>query len=132
MLAEKPVQTGDTWEEPIEMELPKIGKAKGKRVYKFEGPAKKDDNKIVKISMSLELSFDFDLTTEAAKVTGNIGTDSSKGEIRFDTEKGQVVSASLEYTLSGNINTIVGDRTLKITLKQKQTRSTTRLTELPK
>ncbi len=132
VLAEKPVQPGDTWEEPIEMDFPQIGKAKGKRVYKFEGPAKKDDDKIVKISMSLEMSFDFDLKTEAAKVTGNIGTDSSKGEIRFDTETGQVVSANLEYMLSGNINTVIGDRILKTTIKQKQTRTTTRLTDLPK
>ncbi len=86
----------------------------------------------MKITANMEASFDIDLSQDAVKVTGNIGTDSSKGEIRFDTEHGQVVSANLEYVLSGNINTVAGDRTLKTTIKQTQKRSTQRLSELPK
>lgn len=127
----KPVKAGDTWEVPFKLELPKIGKAEGKRIYTFEGPVVADDPKIVRLTVSMELSFDFDLELDEAKVTGNIGTDASKGDVKFDLEKGQVVSSQLEYTLSGNINTIVGDKTLKASLKQVQKRSTQRLSSLP-
>jgi Family of unknown function (DUF6263) len=131
LLNDKPVKEGDTWEVPFQLEMAKLGKAEGKRVYKYEGPANKDGDKVVKLSVSMEASFDFDLKMEGATITGNIGTESSKGEIRFDLEKGQVVSATLEYTLAGTINTMIGERTLKTTLKQTQKRSTQRLAALP-
>jgi hypothetical protein len=131
ILPEQAVKEGDTWEVPFTLDLPKIGKADGKRIYKYEGPANKEDAKIAKISVSMELSFDIDLNMEGAKVTGNIGTDSSKGEVRFDSEKGQVVSATLEYGLSGTMNITAGERVLKTTLKQSQKRSTQRLSSLP-
>lgn len=130
-LSEKPVKEGDSWEVPFELEMPKIGKAKGKRVYKYEGTLEKDKAKIARITVSVEISFDFDVTTEGVKVTGNIGTDSSKGDVRFDIEKGQIVSANLEYVTSGTINTEVGDRTLKAAVKQTQKRSTQQLSSLP-
>lgn len=131
ILEEKPVKPGDSWEAPFELDLPKIGKAKGKRIYTFEGPVVAEDPKIVRLSVSLELSFDFDLEFDATKVTGGIGTDASKGEIKFDVEKGQVVSSVLEYTLSGNIDTSNGDNKFQATLKQVQKRNTQRLPNLP-
>lgn len=129
---DQPLKKGDRWEVPIELELPKIGKAKGKRVYIFEGPITQDNPTVVRISVSMEMSFDFDLDSEGAKITGNIGTDSSEGSVKFDTEKGQVISSNMEYTLSGDLNLKVGDRDLKSTLKQTQKRSSQRLSALPK
>jgi hypothetical protein len=128
---DKAVKEGDTWEVPFKLELPKIGKAEGKRVYTFEGPVVAEDPKIVRVSVNTELSFDFDLDVDGAKITGNIATDSSKGDVKFDVEQGQVISSTLEYTLSGTINTAVGERTLKVDLKQVQKRSTQRLASLP-
>lgn len=132
-LKDKPVAQGDSWEVPFELELPKVGKAKGKRVYKFEGPITEDNPNVVRLSVSMEeTSFDFNLDTEGAKITGSINVDSSKGDVRFDVEKGQVIQANLEYTLSGNIDIQAGERTLKSTVKQTQKRSTQRLSELPR
>lgn len=132
ILDDQPVKKGDTWEVPVELELPKIGKAKGKRVYTFEGPITEDNPKVVRISVAMEMSFDFDLDSEGAKITGSIATDSSKGSVRFDTEAGQVISSSMEYTLSGDLNLKVGDRDLKSSLKQTQKRSSQRMSALPK
>lgn len=132
ILDDQPLEKGDTWEVPVELELPKIGKAKGKRVYKFEGPITQDNPKVVRITVSMEMAFDFDLTSEGAKITGTIATDSSKGSVRFDVEEGQVISSNMEYTLSGELNLKVGDRNLKSSLKQTQKRSSQRLAALPK
>ena len=131
-LKDEPVAQGDSWEVPFELELPKIGTAKGKRVYKFEGPITEDNPNVVRLSVSMVVSFDFDLDSEGAKITGSIATDSSKGDVRFDVEKGQVIQANLEYTLSGNIDVQAGERNLKTTIKQTQKRSTQRLSELPR
>ena len=131
LLPEKSVKEGDAWEAPFKLDLAKIGKSEGKRVYKYEGALKKDDAEIARISVSTEVSFDFDLTIEGAKITGNIGTDSSKGDVRFDIDKGQVISANLESTMSGSINTMLGDDPVKIAIKQTQKRSTQRLPALP-
>lgn len=130
-LSEQPVAEDDTWEVPFSMDLPKIGKAKGKRIYKFLGPITADNPKVVRISVSLEVDFDFNLNSQGTIITGNLGVDSSQGEVRFDTEKGQVISASLEYTLSGEMNVETGDDKRKITIEQKQKRSTNRLSDLP-
>ncbi len=124
VLPDKPVQEGASWEVPFELEFPKIGKAEGKRVYRFEGYLTKDNTRIARISVSTEASFDFDLEMGGAKITGHIGTDSSKGDIRFDTEKGEMISANLEYTMSGTISTTVGERTFQTSIKQTQKRST--------
>ena len=131
LLSEKPVKEGDAWEVPFKLEMPKIGKSEGKRVYKYEGALTKDDAEIARITMSVEGSFDFDITLEGTQVTGNMGIDTSKGDIRLDVGKGNVVSATLEYTMSGTINAAVGDRIVKTSLKQTQKRSTLRLSALP-
>jgi hypothetical protein len=131
LLPEKAVKTGDTWEVPFKLELPKIGKAEGKRIYKFEGPVVAEDPNIVRLSVNMELSFEFDLDMEGAKITGNMAVDESKGDVKFDVEKGQVISSALEYTLSGTLNTAVADQTLKLDLKQVQKRNTQRLASLP-
>ncbi|MCA9068474.1 MAG: hypothetical protein KDA84_06105 [Planctomycetaceae bacterium] len=132
ILDDQPLKKGDTWEVPVELELPKIGTAKGKRVYTFEGPITQDNPNVVRITMSMEMSFDLDVKSEGAEITGNIGTDSSKGSVRFDVEEGKVISSSVEYTLSGDLNLKVGDRNLKSSLKQTQKRSSQRLSALPK
>src|SRR5262249_44713709 len=52
--SEKPLKPGDSWEVPAELDLPKIGKVKGKRTYRYIGPDKVGERATVKIEVSGE------------------------------------------------------------------------------
>src|SRR3990170_4414408 len=52
---------GDFWEVPFEIDLPKLGKFKGKRVYRYEGPDKVGDRTTAKIDVATELAGDLDI-----------------------------------------------------------------------
>jgi hypothetical protein len=122
-LPEQPVGPGDTWEKPYEMKLPGLGLAKGKSVYKLEGPDKVGDRATIKISVRDEMSIDLDLDQAGAKVTGSLSVNSSSGTIQFDPEAGAIVSKKTTQTLSGNLNVAAGGQNIPV--QQEQTHTTT-------
>jgi len=116
--SEKPVAPGDRWETPYELELPKIGAAKGKRIY--VGPDKVGDRKTAKVTVTSELSLDLNLDINGAKVTGKMTIDEAKGTLQFDPERGQIVSLENQYTLSGNLNVSTNGMEIPVSTAQTQ------------
>jgi hypothetical protein len=131
VLSEKPVKPGDQWEVPFEIELPQLGKAKGKVVYVYEGDDKVGDRKTVRIGVTTDLSFDLDLNAGGAKVTGTISTSNSSGTVQFDPEAGRVVSSKRSVSMSGQLSVEAGGMTFAVDNQQEQTSTSELLDKLP-
>lgn len=130
-LPEEPVTSGDKWEQSLDMELPKIGKAEGKRIYTYRGLVEIDGRKLAKIDTTDEMSFNVDLDLNGAKVTGTVTIGNSSGTIHFDPAQGQIVSSTSTFTTTGNITATAGDRNIPVQMEQTQTITVTQLKELP-
>jgi len=120
VFSEKPVAPGDRWETPYELELPKIGAVKGKRIYTYVGPDKVGNRKTAKVTISSELAIDLNLDVKGAKVSGKMSIDESKGTLQFDPELGQIVSLENHYTISGNLNVSANGMEIPVTTEQTQ------------
>jgi hypothetical protein len=131
VFGEKPVKPGDTWEAKYELDLPKLGKAEGKRIYTFEGFDKVQDRKTARIRVSHELSFDVDLETGGAKVKGKMKIDQSSGVIQFDPDKGRIVSMDSTYQISGDLNVDAGGKLIPVKSEQTQSVKVELLDKLP-
>ncbi len=127
----KPVQPGDTWVDEYELEMPKLGKAKGKKTYIYVGKDKLAGRATVKLTVTNELSFDLDLALNGAKTTGNLSISKSSGTIHFDAVKGQLVSMKAEFTMGGNINVAVGGQNIAIQTERVQNVVVELLDKLP-
>jgi hypothetical protein len=132
LMSEKPVTQGQRWEVPFQLNLEKLGKATGKRLYAYEGEGKVGKLKTAQISVLTELSFELDVDMGGAKVTGTVSITQSKGTIHFDPKKGRLVSMSNEYTLSGNLNVAAGGQNIPVAMEQTQHMSMELLDSLPK
>ncbi|MBW3543646.1 MAG: hypothetical protein KY476_25630 [Planctomycetes bacterium] len=130
-LPEQPIQAGDTWEVPIERELPGIGKLTGKYVYKYEGPDKLGEQPTAKITGRYDLAITVDTKQGEAKVTGSLSITEGSGTIHFDPEAGRLVSNRSEIKLAGNLTVQVGDMTIPIQQEQTQSVHIELLDKLP-
>ena len=117
---------------PFELEMPKLGKATGKRIYTYNGPGKVGNRKTLKITTNLELSFDLNANIGGAKVTGTLSITESSGTIHLDTKKGNVVSLNSAYSLSGDLNVSVNGMDIPVGTAQTQRISMELLKKLPK
>ncbi|GAB4137528.1 MAG: hypothetical protein Tsb009_05120 [Planctomycetaceae bacterium] len=131
VLSKAPVKPGDTWEEPYEIELPKLGKAKGTRKFKFVGYEMVGKTKTAKITYTTEMTFDIDLNIGGQKITGKMTMEKSAGTVNFDPQKGQLVKLKSGFTMGGDINVSVNGMDIPIGTKQTQTITLERLTKLP-
>jgi hypothetical protein len=131
-LPDKAISAGDKWETPFELNMPKIGKAKGKKVYWYQGEGTVGKVKTAKIDIAQEMNFDLNLNMDGAKVTGMLSITNSKGTIHFDPQRGIVVSMTAEYTLSGNINVSINGMDIPVATEQTQTITMELLDALPK
>lgn len=132
IMSKMPVKPGDTWEEPFEVSLPKMGTAKGKRNYKFEGFDKVGKTETAKITYTTDLTFKLNLDQGGQKATGELTIQKSSGTLQFDPKKGKVVDLKSEYTIAGTINVSVNGMDLTVDTKQTQTVALTLLDKLPK
>jgi len=130
-LPEKAVTPGTRWEVPFEINLDKLGKASGKRIYVCDGEAALGKRQTIKISVSTEMSFDLDLDMDVAKVNGKLSISTSKGTIHFDPKQGCVVSLENEYTLTGNLNVTAGGMNIPVASEQTQNLRMELLEKLP-
>ena len=130
-LSDKPVKVGDTWERPIEMEIPKVGKIKGKTVYVYEADDKVGDRKTVRIGMTIEISMEMNLDAGGVKVTGTLSTTSSSGTAQFDPAAGRIVSIRREVSIAGQLSVEVGGMVLPVDTTQDQINTFTLLDKLP-
>lgn len=132
VFSEKPVKPGDTWEVPFEVELPKLGTAKGKKTYKYVGEETLKKRKVAKITYTFELTFKLDLKQGGQQVTGEMSVSKSSGTVLFDVAKGQLVSLKAEYVLGGDLTVTVNDRDIEVRTDQTQTLGVELLDKLPK
>jgi len=131
VLSEDPVKHGDQWERPFEIDIPSLGKAKGKIVCVFEGHDKVGDRKTARIGVTTDLSFELNLDAGGAKVTGTISTTRSSGSVQFDPEAGRVLSSKNNLSLSGQLTLEAGGMTFTIDNQQEQTTTSALLEKLP-
>ena len=131
VLSDKPVKPGDKWEVPVDMELPKVGKLKGKTTYTCEGLDKVGDRKTVRIGVTTDHSFELSAEQGGAKISGTLTTSSSTGTIQFDPEAGRVVSIKRNYAMSGQLSIDVNGMVIPVDNQQEQTASLELLDELP-
>lgn len=131
VMSEKPVRPGDTWEVPYELDLPRLGKAKGKRTYKYVGPDKIAGRETARISVTTDLTFDLDLDMGGTKVKGSLSINNSSGTIQFDPLNGQLVTMKNEYDLAGDLTVTAGDMEIPVRTEQKQTVTLDVLEKLP-
>lgn len=128
---EKPVKPGDTWEVPYEIEMPKVGKVEGKRIYKVEAFDKVGERDTIRYSVALDLSFDLNLEVNGARVTGKMTASNASGTGQFDPAKGQLVSKKSKYTISGMLSVEANGQTIPIQSDQTQTITVELLDKLP-
>ena len=125
------VKPGDTWDVPFEMELPKLGMAKGSKSYKYVGDVKVKDRTLAKITATFELTFKLDMEQGGQKLAGELSISKSSGTVLFDVAKGQLVSLNSEYTLGGDFTVTVNDQTIEIRTDQTKTISVEQVDKLP-
>lgn len=131
VLSEKPVKPGDTWEIPIEMEIPMVGKFKGKTVCVYEADDKVGDRKTVRIGTTTEMSIELNIEAGGAKVTGTISSTTSSGSVQFDPAAGRVVSAKREISMAGQLSVEAGGMVFNVDNNQTLTNAVTLLDKLP-
>jgi hypothetical protein len=131
VLSEKPVKPGDQWERTFEMDLPAVGKAKGKVVCVFEGHDKVGERKTARIGVTTDLTIDLMIEAGGAKVTGTISTIRSAGTAQFDPEAGRLVSSKNDISMSGQLSVEAGGMTFTIDNQQEQKTSSELLDKLP-
>jgi hypothetical protein len=131
ILSEKPVAVGDKWEVPVDMELPKIGKLKGKTVFTCEGADKVGDRKTVRIGVTTDHTFELNAEQGGAKVSGTLTTTSSTGTVQFDAEAGRVVSIKRTFGMSGQLSVDVNGMAIPVDSQQEQTLALELLEKLP-
>lgn len=130
-LPEQPVKKGDKWEIPYEMDLPKLGKVTGKRVYTFEDVDKVGERETVRLGVTLEMSFDLAIEMGGAKVTGKMSVSDSSGTVHFDPKRGETVSKKAKYTISGDLTVDAGGNIIPVRSDQTQSVTVELLEKLP-
>lgn len=128
---EEPVKPGDTWEVPFDIELPKLGKLKGKRVYRYEGPDKVAGRATARITVTTDIAADIDSDLGEAKVSGSFTTADATGTIHFDPAAGKLVSIKSSLSLAGDMTVTAGGNTIPLRMEQTQTSSIDALDKLP-
>jgi hypothetical protein len=115
----KAAKPGDTWDRPYEIELAKIGKVKGKSMYRYLGPDKVGDKETAKIEVMSEGSIDINVEMMGVKVTGSLNVTNGSSTIQFDPVAGRIVLHEDTVVMAGDLN--VDANGMNIPIRQEQT-----------
>jgi hypothetical protein len=115
----KAAKPGDTWERPYELNLPKIGKVKGKSTYRYLGPDKVGDKETAKIEVMSEGAIEINVEQMGAKVTGTLNVTSGNSTIQFDPIAGRILVHDDTVVMAGDLN--VDANGMNIPIRQEQT-----------
>ncbi len=118
----KAVKPGDTWDRPYDLELPKIGKVKGKSMYRYVGPDQVGDKETAKIEVTSDGSIDINLEMMGVKVTGTLNVTSGNSTIQFDPVAGRILVHDDTVVMAGDLN--VDANGMNIPIRQEQTMKT--------
>lgn len=116
---DRAIEVDESWEVPYTLNLPKLGEAKGKKVYKFRGPVVVEGRKLLKIEVTNEMDFELNVDSDGVTVGGTLSAEDSRGVILFDEQLGQVYSVDSSTVIKGDLNVVAAGNNL--TIKQDQT-----------
>jgi hypothetical protein len=128
---EHAIKPGDTWKVPFELTVPKMGTFKGETAYKYEGPDKVGDRATIRITEKTTMTFDLNIESDAAAVTGTISSMDGSATAHFDPELGQMVSKKSTMKLGGTLNVKAGGQDLMLQQDQDVTTTFELLEKLP-
>lgn len=131
VFSDKPVKPGDQWENPFDVELPGLGRVKGKLVCVYEGNDEVAGRKTARIGTTADISVELNLEANGAKVTGTISTTSSAGTVQFDPQAGRIVSLKRTASMSGQLTVEAGGMTIPVDTQQEETKTSELLDKLP-
>ena len=129
--SEKPVQPGDQWETPFDIELAGVGKVKGKVVFTYEADDKVGDIKTVRIGMAPEISIELQVDSGGAKVTGTLSTSNATGSVQFDPQAGRILKSKRSVTISGQLTVEAGGMTIPVDSQSEEVNTIELLEKLP-
>lgn len=130
-LPDKAIKPGDTWDVSSEIELPQLGKNRGKSTYRYVGPDKVNDRGTAKTEVTGEMSFELNLEQDGAKVTGTLRSTSVTGTIHFDVATGRVLRGEGSVNLGGEITVDANGMIIPISNSQSMKSSFEVLEKVP-
>lgn len=128
---DKVLKRGDSWDHDYEINMPGIGKIKGRRNHRYEGDETKDGRKLARFTFTDSSTVEIDLKSDASNAKGTLTSSSSSGEALFDPEAGRMVSISSKTDLSGTLRVSAGGMDLTIDQSQTQEGKVELLDKLP-
>ena len=131
VFSDKPVSPGDKWEFPVDIDLPGVGKLKGKVVYTYEADDKVGDRKTVRIGVAPEVSIEFKVEADIVKINGTLSTGIVTGTVQFDPEAGRVLNSKRSISVSGRVNVDVDGMTFPVDSQMEETTTIELLEKLP-
>jgi Family of unknown function (DUF6263) len=131
IFSEQPVKPGDQWENPFDVELPGLGRVKGKLVCVYEGNDEVAKRKTARIGITADISVELNLEAGGAKITGTIATSSSSGTVQFDPQAGRIVSSKRTTAMAGQLTVDAGGMIIPVDTQQEETSTAELLEKLP-
>lgn len=131
VFSDKPVKPGDQWENAFDIELPGLGRVKGKVVCVYEGNDEVAGRKTARIGTTTDVSVELNLEANGAKITGSISTTSSSGTVQFDPQAGRIVSSKRSTSMSGQLTVEAGGMTIPVDTQQEEAKTADLLDKLP-
>lgn len=128
---EKAIKTGENWEMPYEMDIPKLGLIKGKQTVTLLSLENRDGHVVAKLSSSADIAFDLNIDMGVAKVSGKITTSNSTGSAEFDVTAGKLLKQNAELTLGGQLSVVANNTTIPVQMTQTVSSEYAALDKLP-
>ncbi len=118
---EKTLSPGDTWELPLQLTIPQVGKVSGKTTCRYEGTQEANGRTLHRVTASSDVTVDVDIDRDGVTATGKIEMTESSGTSLFDNSTGRLISRESTTTTSGDLVVVAGGQTLPIRQTQTQT-----------
>lgn len=130
-LAKNALKPGDSWEVPVDLTIPNLGKTRGKSVYRYVGPDKVGERATAKIEVSTDATVELRIEMDGATVTGTINSTGASGTIQFDVAAGRVLTTQSAAPMTGSLNINANGMDIPLGLEQTIKSSTEYLEKLP-
>ncbi|MHC4878517.1 MAG: DUF6263 family protein [Planctomycetota bacterium] len=118
---ETAVSVGDTWELPLQLAIPQVGKVSGKTTCRYEGTEVIKGRTLHRVTASSDVTVDVDIKQNGVRASGRIEMTNSAGTNLFDLQNGRLISRETQTTTSGDLVVVAGGQTLPIRQTQTQT-----------
>ncbi len=127
---ERALAPGDTWEMPLQLPIPQVGKVSGTTTCRYEGTEEVGGRTLHRITSRSDITVDVDINRDGVTATGKIEMTNSSGTNLFDLKTGRLINRESQTTTSGDLIVVAGGQKLPIRQTQTQTHKI-RLVETP-